>query len=76
MQVRPASPLIWSDELAQMLFIWRAMLDSVAALRRGEHMRMTTLVMKASPEILALLETLVLTSAVFFLGLVLMPAYP
>lgn len=59
-----------------MLFIWLAMLDSVAALRRGEHMRMTTLVMKASPEILALLGTLALTSAVLFMGLVLMPAYP
>jgi len=69
------SPLIWSDELAQMLFIWLAMLGSVVALRRGEHMRMTTLVMKTSPEVRALLETLALASAVLFLGLVLWPAY-
>jgi hypothetical protein len=34
-------PLIWSDELASLLFLWLAMLGTVLALRRGEHMRMT-----------------------------------
>ena len=34
-------PLIWSDELALLLFIWLAMLGSVVALRRGEHMRLS-----------------------------------
>ena len=42
-------PLIWSDELASMLFLWLAMLGAVLALRRGEHMRMTALVDIASP---------------------------
>ena len=37
-------PLIWSDELASILFLWLAMLGAVVALRRGEHMRMTALV--------------------------------
>ena len=37
-------PLIWSDELASLLFLWLAMLGAVLALRRGEHMRMTALV--------------------------------
>src|SRR5512135_85843 len=37
-------PLIWSDELASLLFLWLAMLGTVLALRRGEHMRMTALV--------------------------------
>ena len=69
------SALIWSDELAQMLFIWLAMLGSVVALRRGEHMRMTTLVAKASPEVRAVLEALALASAVLFMGFILMPAY-
>ena len=38
------APLVWSDELASILFLWLAMLGSVVALRRGEHMRMTALV--------------------------------
>ena len=37
-------PLVWSDELASILFLWLAMLGAVIALRRGEHMRMTALV--------------------------------
>ena len=38
------NPLVWSDELASILFLWLAMLGAVIALRRGEHMRMTALV--------------------------------
>ncbi len=36
-------PLVWSDELATLLFLWLAMLGSVVALRRGEHMRLTAI---------------------------------
>ena len=43
------SPLIWSDELASILFLWLAMLGAVVAFRRGEHMRMTALVGMLSP---------------------------
>src|SRR5690242_1158133 len=38
------TPLVWSDELASILFLWLAMLGSVIALRRSEHMRMTAVV--------------------------------
>ena len=38
------APLTWSDELASILFLWLAMLGAVIALRRGEHMRLSTLV--------------------------------
>ena len=38
------APLTWSDELASVLFLWLAMLGAVIALRRGEHMRLTTMV--------------------------------
>ena len=69
------NPLIWSDELAQMLFIWLAMLGAVIALRRGEHMRMTTLVKLAPPAARAVLEAIALVAAVLFLGLVVAPAY-
>ena len=37
-------PLIWSDELASILFLWLAMLGAVIAFRRDEHMRMTAAV--------------------------------
>jgi tripartite ATP-independent transporter DctM subunit len=38
------SPLVWSDEIAEVLFLWLAMLGAVVALRRREHMRMTAVV--------------------------------
>src|ERR1700683_2465630 len=34
-------PLVWSDELASMLFLWLAMLGAAIAFHRDEHMRMT-----------------------------------
>lgn len=42
-------PLTWSDELAAVLFVWLAMLGSVVALRRGEHMRLTAFVRNLAP---------------------------
>src|SRR5688500_17038307 len=42
-------PLVWSDELASIRFVWLAMLGPVVALRRGEHMRMTAVVGMLSP---------------------------
>ena len=38
------SPIIWTDELANFLFLWLAMLGTVVAFRRDGHMRLTTLV--------------------------------
>jgi tripartite ATP-independent transporter DctM subunit len=69
------APLIWSDELAQMMFIWLAMLGAVIALRRGEHMRMSTFVNNASPGTRTLLETVAIIAAIVFLGCILVPAY-
>ena len=43
------SPIFWTDELAAFLFLWLAMLGAVVALRRGDHMRLTTLVARAGP---------------------------
>ena len=42
-------PLIWSDELASILFLWLAMLGAVVALRRDEHMRLTAVAMLLPP---------------------------
>ncbi|HET9147709.1 MAG TPA: TRAP transporter large permease subunit [Acetobacteraceae bacterium] len=43
------NPLIWSQELEEILFLWLVSLGAVIALRRGEHMRMTVFVSKLSP---------------------------
>ncbi len=67
-------PLIWSDELAGILFLWLAMLGAVVAFRRAEHMRMTALVAMAGPAP-AFLETLALVAGLVFVSLVLHPAY-
>jgi tripartite ATP-independent transporter DctM subunit len=68
-------PLVWSDELASLLFLWLSMLGAVVALRRGEHMRMTGLVNRVGPRAQAWLETLALTVPLAFLALVMWPAF-
>ncbi|MCP3397183.1 MULTISPECIES: TRAP transporter large permease subunit [unclassified Bradyrhizobium] len=60
-------PIIWSDELASMLFLWLVMLGSAIALRRGEHMRMTALFAFVSPRMRAHLDAFALAAS---LGLV------
>ena len=42
------SPLMWTDELAQAVFLWLGMIGAIIALNRGEHMRMTALVVRAT----------------------------
>jgi tripartite ATP-independent transporter DctM subunit len=66
------APLVWSDELASILFLWLSMLGAVVALRRGEHMRMTGLVSRVSPQTRALLEAVAITASIAFL-LMIMP---
>ncbi len=68
-------PLLWSDELASILFLWLAMLGSVVALRRGEHLRMTALVSKASSQRRALLEAVATVACGAFLAMVAWPAW-
>src|SRR6185503_1913674 len=68
-------PIVWSDELASMLFLWLAMLGSVVAFQRGEHMRMTALVGKVSPSVRAFLDVVAICAALAFLLLVIHPAY-
>jgi tripartite ATP-independent transporter DctM subunit len=68
-------PLIWSDELAGILFLWLAMLGAVVALQRGEHMRMTAIVGMVRPRTRAFFEVLAVAAPLAFLALVLHPAY-
>ena len=68
-------PLIWSDELASILFLWLAMLGAAVAFRRSEHMRMTAIVASARPATRAWLDLVATSAALAFLLLIAWPAY-
>src|SRR5436309_8264919 len=67
-------PLIWSDELASILFLWLAMLGAAVAFRRAEHMRMTAVVASARPAARAYLDVVATCAALAFLLLIAWPA--
>ncbi|WP_315757490.1 MULTISPECIES: TRAP transporter large permease subunit [unclassified Bradyrhizobium] len=68
-------PLIWSDELASILFLWLAMLGAAVAFRRGEHMRMTAMVARASPGLRAYLDLVATAAALAFLVMIAWPSW-
>src|SRR5215471_14642896 len=68
-------PLIWSDELASILFLWLAMLGAAVAFRRSEHMRMTAIVANARPAMRAYLDLVATCAALAFLALIVWPSY-
>ncbi|NML19098.1 TRAP transporter large permease [Azohydromonas caseinilytica] len=68
-------PLVWSDELASILFLWLAMLGSIVAFHRGQHMRMTAIVGKLEPRQRAFLDLVAIAAAIAFLTFVVHPAY-
>src|SRR5271166_2782468 len=68
-------PLVWSDELAAILFLWLAMLGAVIAFRRDEHMRMTAVVGMLPVPMRALLETFATGASLAFLLLIAPPGY-
>lgn len=51
-------PLIWSDELASILFLWLAMFGAVIAFNRGQHMRMTSFSERAKGKTILVLNAL------------------
>ncbi|WP_416362553.1 TRAP transporter large permease subunit [Phyllobacterium sp. 0TCS1.6A] len=68
-------PIVWSDELASILFLWLAMLGAVVAFRRGEHMRMTALVGMMTPQRRAFFDALAVAGSLAFLLFIMYPAY-
>ena len=68
-------PIIWTDELASILFLWLAMLGAAVAFRRSEHMRMTAVVASARPALRAYLDVVATCAALAFLLLIARPAY-
>jgi tripartite ATP-independent transporter DctM subunit len=69
------APLVWSDELASIMFLWLAMLGSVIALQRGEHMRLTAIAAGLPPVWRARAEALAACAIVLFLVLLLPSAW-
>jgi tripartite ATP-independent transporter DctM subunit len=69
------SPLIWSDELASILFLWLAMLGAAVAFRRSEHMRMTAVVASSGPAMRAYLDVVATCAALAFLLLIAWPSW-
>jgi tripartite ATP-independent transporter DctM subunit len=65
------SPVTWSDELASILFLWLAMLGAVIALQRGEHMRLTAIVGRLSPQWRSRADALAVAVPALFLLLLL-----
>ncbi len=68
------SPLVWTDELAQAVFLWLGMIGSAVALNRGEHMRMTALIARAKPTGRMALEVYAAAAGLVFLAVVLRPS--
>ncbi len=69
------TPIVWSDELAGILFLWLAMLGSVVAFQRAEHMRMTAIIGMIRPEARLFLDVFATAAEFAFLLLVVRPAY-
>lgn len=69
------APIVWTDELGSILFLWLAMMGAVVAFRRGAHMRMTALLTMAKPGARAFLEVVAVTAGVAFLLLIVVPGY-
>ncbi|HTE82040.1 MAG TPA: TRAP transporter large permease subunit, partial [Reyranella sp.] len=64
-------PFVWSDELASILFLWLAMLGSVVALQRMQHMRLTAVVSHLSPLRREYADVLALVVPAIFLAVLL-----
>jgi tripartite ATP-independent transporter DctM subunit len=68
-------PLVWSDELASILFLWLALLGAVIAFRHDEHMRMTAAVGSLAAPTRATFDLFATCAALAFLLLIAWPAY-
>jgi tripartite ATP-independent transporter DctM subunit len=68
-------PLVWSDELASILFLWLAMLGAVIAFRRDEHMRMTAATAILAPPARAAFDLFATGAALAFLLLIAWPSF-
>nr|WP_242444475.1 TRAP transporter large permease subunit [Advenella sp. S44] len=68
-------PIIWSDELAQSVFIWLCMFGAALALDRHEHMRLTAVVARFSRQAQNWFETLGLVIILLFAAYLIGPGF-
>ncbi|WP_412065781.1 TRAP transporter large permease subunit [Rhizobium sp. SYY.PMSO] len=68
-------PLIWTDEFNSILFLWLGTLGSALALRRWQHMRMTTFVSMLPAAWQDYLSGLAVVVVLVFLVLLLPPSF-
>jgi tripartite ATP-independent transporter DctM subunit len=70
------SPLIWTDELAEILFLWLVSLGAVIALRKSEHMRMTFVISRLPKRGQKFLKRFSALLVAIFVGIILVPGVP
>ena len=64
-------PITWIDEAVSFAFIWVAMLGSVLAMHRNEHLRLTMFIDMMRPRVRTLVHAFALTAiAAFLIGLI------
>src|SRR5580692_8770939 len=68
-------PLIWTDEGAQAVFLWLGMIGATVAMNRGEHMRMTALIVRARPVPRRVLDAFGAAMGLVFLAVVNQPSF-
>lgn len=68
------TPLVWSDEIIGLMFLWLTMFGAANALRRQDHMRMTTLVSRLPPLWRARLNAIGVAAPALMLALLIGPA--
>lgn len=68
-------PLVWSDEVNSILFLWLGMIGAVLAVRRWRHMQMSTFVVRLPQSAQSLIHNLGLGVIIAFLVLALPQAW-
>ena len=68
-------PLLWTDEVASTAFLWLTMLGAVIALRRSEHLRLTTALNRAPPRLRAVLDAACQLVILLLVSALLLPAW-
>ena len=62
------APIVWSDELASIIFLWLAMFGAAVALQRGQHMRLSYVVGRLPPGARGIAEVLASGLPVLFVA--------
>ncbi len=60
------APLIWSDELASILFLWLAMFGAALAVLRHGHMRLSYLADRLAPRFLGVAQVVMVATPLLF----------